>query len=28
MFAVEKELQPQVLAWLEKNLRAAPTTRP
>ena len=28
MFAVEKELQPQVLAWLETHLRNAPTTRP
>ena len=28
MFAVEKELQPQVLAWLETHLRDAPTTRP
>ena len=28
MFAVEKELQPQVLAWLETHLRDAPATRP
>jgi len=28
MFAAEKELQPQVLAWLETNVRDAPTTRP
>ena len=28
MFAVEKELQPQVLAWLDTHLRDAPTTRP
>ena len=28
MFAVEKDLQPQVLAWLDTHLRDAPTTRP
>ena len=28
MFAVEKELQPQILAWLETWLRDAPATRP
>ena len=28
MFAVEKELQPRVLAWLETHLRDAPATRP
>ena len=28
MFAVEKELQPQVLAWLETHVRDAPATRP
>ncbi len=28
MFAVEKELQPQVLTWLETHLRDAPATRP
>ena len=28
MFAVEKELQPQVLTWLETYLRDAPATRP
>jgi dienelactone hydrolase len=28
MFAVEKELQPQVLAWLETHLRDAPASRP
>jgi dienelactone hydrolase len=28
MFAVEKELQPQVLAWFETHLRDAPATRP
>jgi dienelactone hydrolase len=28
MFAVEKELQPQVLTWLGTHLNAAPTTRP
>jgi dienelactone hydrolase len=28
MFAVEKELQPQVLAWLDTHLRDALTTRP
>jgi hypothetical protein len=28
MFAAEKELQPQILAWLEAHLRDAPTTRP
>jgi len=28
MFAVEKALQPQVLAWLETHLRDAPATRP
>ena len=27
MFAVEKELQPQVLAWLETHVRDAPATR-
>jgi pimeloyl-ACP methyl ester carboxylesterase len=28
MFAVEKDLEPQVLAWLETHLRDAPATRP
>lgn len=28
MFAVEKDLQPQVLAWFETHLRDAPATRP
>ena len=28
MFAVEKELQPQVLAWLETHLRNASTAKP
>jgi dienelactone hydrolase len=28
MFAVEKDLQPQVLAWLDANLRDAPATKP
>lgn len=28
MFAVEKELQPQILAWLESHVRDAPATRP
>ena len=28
MFAVEKGLQPKVLAWLDTHLRDAPTTRP
>jgi dienelactone hydrolase len=28
MFAAEKELQPQILAWLDSHLRDAPTTRP
>ena len=28
MFAVEKELQPHVLAWLETHVRDAPATRP
>ena len=28
MFAVEKELQPQMLAWLETHVRDAPATRP
>lgn len=28
MFAVEKELQPRILTWLEAHLRDAPTTRP
>jgi dienelactone hydrolase len=28
MFAVEKELQPRVLAWLETHVRDAPATRP
>ena len=28
MFAVEKELQPQVLAWFETHVRDAPATRP
>ena len=28
MFAAEKELQPQVLAWLETHVRDAPATRP
>ena len=28
MFAVEKELPPQILAWFEKHLRDAPTTTP
>jgi tetratricopeptide (TPR) repeat protein len=28
MFAVEKELQPQLLTWLDTHLRDAPTTRP
>ena len=28
MFAVEKELQPQVLAWFDTHLRDAPATRP
>jgi dienelactone hydrolase len=28
MFAVEKELQPRVLAWFEAHVRDAPTTRP
>ena len=28
MFAVEKELQPQILAWLETHVRDAPATRP
>ena len=28
MFAVERELQPQVLTWLETHLKAASTTRP
>ena len=28
MFAVEKELQPRVLTWLETHLRDAPATRP
>jgi tetratricopeptide (TPR) repeat protein len=28
MFAVEKELQPRILAWLEAHLRDAPTTKP
>jgi dienelactone hydrolase len=28
MFAVEKELQPQILAWLEAHVRDAPATRP
>jgi len=28
MFAVEKELQPRVLAWLERHVRDAPATKP
>ena len=28
MFAVEKELQPQILAWLESHVRDAPAARP
>jgi pimeloyl-ACP methyl ester carboxylesterase len=28
MFAVEKELEPQVLTWLQTHLNAKPTTRP
>ena len=28
MFAAEKELQPQVLTWLETHLKGAPATRP
>ena len=28
MFAVEKELQPRVLAWFERHVRDAPATRP
>ena len=28
MFAVEKDLQPQVLTWFETHLRDAPATRP
>jgi hypothetical protein len=28
MFAVEKELQPQILSWLETHVRDAPTTKP
>lgn len=28
MFAVEKDLQPKILAWLDTNLRDAPATRP
>ena len=28
MFAVEKDLQPQILTWLETHLRDAPATRP
>jgi dienelactone hydrolase len=28
MFAVEKELQPRILAWLEAHVRDAPATRP
>ena len=28
MFAVEKDLQPKILAWLDTNLRDAPATKP
>ena len=28
MFAVQKDLQPQVLTWLETHVRDAPATRP
>jgi tetratricopeptide (TPR) repeat protein len=28
MFAVENDLQPKILAWLDANLRDAPATRP